>query len=59
MACLSSNAGVSVFADEDFAACGLDEPTIADLRSWVTCWYDDVALRLVVDFTDDEFPDDP
>jgi hypothetical protein len=51
-------AGVSVFADEDFAEYGLDEPTIADLRSWVTGWYDDLALRLVADLTDDEVPDD-
>src|SRR5216684_746752 len=47
-------AGVSVFADEDFAEYGLDEPTIADLRNWVTGWYDDLALRLVADLTDDE-----
>ncbi len=51
-------AGVSVFANEDFAEYGLDEPTIADLRSWVTGWYDDLALRLVADLTDDEVPDD-
>jgi hypothetical protein len=29
-------AGVSVFADDDFAEYGLDEPNIADLRGWVT-----------------------
>ena len=51
-------AGVSVFADEDFAEYGLDEPTIADLRNWVTGWNDDLALRLVADLTDDEVPDD-
>ncbi len=51
-------AGVSVFADEDFAEYGLDEPTTADLRTWVTGWYDDLALRLVADLTDDEVPDD-
>ena len=51
-------AGVSVFADEDFAEYGLDEPTIADLRNWATGWYDDLALRLVADLTDDEVPDD-
>ena len=51
-------AGVSVFADEDFAEYGLDEPTIADLRNWVTGWYDNLALRLVADLTDDEVPDD-
>ncbi len=51
-------AGVSVFADEDFAEYGLDELTIADLRSWVTGWYDDLGLRLVADLTDDEVPDD-
>ena len=49
-------AGVSVFADEDFAEYGPDEPTIADLRNWVTGWYDDLALRLVADLTDDEIP---
>jgi Nucleotidyl transferase AbiEii toxin, Type IV TA system len=51
-------AGVSVFADEDFAEYGLDGPTIANLRTWVTGWYDDLALRLVTDLTDDEVPDD-
>jgi hypothetical protein len=51
-------AGVSVFADEDFAEYGLDEPTIAGLRNWVTGWYDNLALRLVADLTDDEVPDD-
>jgi hypothetical protein len=40
------------------AAGGLDEPTIADLRNWVTGWYDDLAPRLVADLTDDEVPDD-
>ena len=51
-------AGVSVFADEDFTEYGLDKRRIADLRSWVTGWYDDLALRLVADLTDDEVPDD-
>ena len=51
-------AGVSVFADDDFAEYGLDEPRIADLRSWVTGWYDDLALRLAADLTEDETPDD-
>jgi hypothetical protein len=51
-------ARVSVFADEDFAEYGLGEPTIADLRNWVTGWHDDLALRLVSDLTDDEVPDD-
>ncbi|MGD0606632.1 MAG: hypothetical protein ABSA53_23990 [Streptosporangiaceae bacterium] len=51
-------AGVSVFADEDFTEYGLDERRIADLRSWVTGWYDDLALRLVADLIDDEVPDD-
>jgi hypothetical protein len=50
-------AGVSVFADEDFAEYGLDERRIADLRNWVTDWYDDLALRLAADLTDDEVPD--
>jgi hypothetical protein len=52
-------AGVSVFADEDFAEYGLDERRIADLRNWATGWYDDLALRLAADLTDDEVPDDP
>ena len=39
-------AGVSVFLDEDFAAYALDEPEIADLRSWVTGRYDDLARPL-------------
>ncbi|HLJ99883.1 MAG TPA: hypothetical protein VKU39_08255, partial [Streptosporangiaceae bacterium] len=50
---------VSVFADEDFAEYGLDERRIADLRNWVTGWYDDLALRLAADLTDDEVPDKP
>jgi hypothetical protein len=33
-AILDHLAGVSVFADEDFAEYGLDEPRVADLRSW-------------------------
>jgi hypothetical protein len=51
-------AGVSVFADEDFAEYGLDERTIADLRNWVTGWYDDLGLRLAADIADDEAPFD-
>ena len=57
-AILDHLAGVSVFADEDFAEYGLDEPRIADLRSWVTGWYDDLARRLTAELTDDELPDD-
>jgi hypothetical protein len=45
-AILDHLAGVSVFADEDFAGYGLDEPRIADLRSWVTGWYDDLARHI-------------
>jgi hypothetical protein len=52
------SAGVSVFADEDFAEYGLDEPRVADLRSWATGWYDDLARRLTAELTDDELPDD-
>jgi hypothetical protein len=52
-------AGVSVFADEDFAEYGLDAPRIADLRSWVTGWYDALASRLATELADDELPDDP
>jgi hypothetical protein len=57
-AILDHLAGVSVFADEDFAGYGLDEPRIADLRSWVTGWYDDLARRLTAEPADDELPDD-
>jgi hypothetical protein len=32
--------------------------TIADLRDWVTGWYNYLALRLVADLTDGEVPDD-
>ena len=39
-------AGVSVFADEDFAEYGLDDPAIVSLRGWATGWYDDLARRL-------------
>jgi hypothetical protein len=52
-------AGVSVFADEDFAEYGLDEPGIADLRNWVTGWYDDLGRRLAAELAGDEMPDDP
>jgi len=52
-------AGVSVFADEDFAEYGLDEPEIADLRNWVTGWYDDLGRRLTTELGGDEMPDDP
>ena len=51
-------AGVSVFADEDFAEYGLDERRITDLRNWVTGWYDNLALRLAADLTDEDVPDD-
>jgi len=51
-------AGVSVFADEDFAEYGLGESVIADLRRWVTSWYDDLALRLAAEPTYDEPWDD-
>jgi Nucleotidyl transferase AbiEii toxin, Type IV TA system len=50
-------AGVSVFPDEDFAIYDLDELEIADLRRWVTGWYDDLAHRLAAETTD-EPPDD-
>lgn len=50
-------AGVSVFPDEDFAEYGLDDLAIADLRRWVTGWYDDLARRLTTERTD-ELPDD-
>jgi hypothetical protein len=51
-------AGVSVFSDDDFAEYGLGESRIADLRRWVTGWYDDLARRLAAERTDDEFGDD-
>lgn len=58
-AMLDHLAGVSVFADEDFAEYGLDEPRITDLRNWVTGWYDDLGGRLAADLTGDETSDDP
>jgi hypothetical protein len=57
-AILDHLAGVSVFSDEDFAAYGLDESTIADLRGWVTRWYDDLARRLAPEPADDELQED-
>lgn len=57
-AILDHLAGVSVFADEDFAEYGLDELRITDLRRWVTGWYDNLARRLAAERTDDELPDD-
>jgi len=50
-------AGVGVFPDEDFAEYELGEAEIADLRRWVTGWYDDLARRLAAELAD-EFPDD-
>jgi hypothetical protein len=47
----------AVFPDEDFAEYGFDELEIADLRRWVTGWYDDLAGRLTTERTD-ELPDD-
>jgi hypothetical protein len=58
-AMLDHLAGVSVFSDGDFAEYGLDEPRIADLRNWVTGWYDDLGGRLAADLNGDETPDDP
>jgi Nucleotidyl transferase AbiEii toxin, Type IV TA system len=58
-AILDHLAGVSVFADDDFAEYGLDEPRITDLRTWVTGWYDDLGGRLAADRTGDATPDDP
>jgi hypothetical protein len=51
-------AGVSVFADEDFAEYGLDIPAIVSLRTWATGWYDDLARRLASDQVDDDTADD-
>lgn len=58
-AILDHLAGVGVFPDEDFAQYGLDEPSVSDLRRWVTAWYDDLARRLSAEHTDDELRDDP
>jgi len=57
-AILEHLAGVSVFSDEDFAEYGLDASEVADLRRWVTGWYDDLARRLAAERPDDELPDD-
>ncbi len=57
-AILDHLAGVSVFPDDDFTEYGLGESRIADLRRWVTGWYDDLARRLAAERTDDELPDD-
>jgi nucleotidyltransferase AbiEii toxin of type IV toxin-antitoxin system len=56
-AILDHLAGVSVFPDDDFTEYGLGESRIAELRSWVTGWYDDLARRLAAEHTD-ELPDD-
>jgi len=58
-AMLDHLAGVGVFADEDFAEYGPDEPGITDLRNWVTGWYDDLGGRLAADLAGDETSDDP
>lgn len=58
-AILDHLAGVGVFADEDFAEYGLDEATIASLRTWATGWYGDLARRLMAAHVDDESADDP
>jgi hypothetical protein len=57
-AILDHLAGVSVFPDDDFAEYGLGESQIADLRRWVTGWYDDLAGRLAAERIDDELQDD-
>jgi hypothetical protein len=55
-------AGVSVFSDDDdFAEYHIHEPTISNLRRWVTCWYDDLASRLAQrqdPYTDEDDPRD-
>ncbi len=43
-AMLDHLAGVGVFADDDFAEYGLDEPRITDLRNWVTGWLPDQGI---------------
>lgn len=57
-AILDHLAGVSIFSDDDFARYGLSETGTADLRRWVTGWYDDLAHRLAVERTDDGLPED-
>jgi hypothetical protein len=57
-AILDHLAGVSVFPDDDFTEYGLGEPVIADLRRWVTGWYDDLASRLAAERIDDDLQDD-
>jgi Nucleotidyl transferase AbiEii toxin, Type IV TA system len=57
-AILDHLAGVSIFADEDFAEYGLEQSTIAQLRGWVTGWYDDLARRLAAERTYRDVPDD-
>jgi hypothetical protein len=55
-AILDHLAGVSVFADDDFAGYGLGDASIADLRRWAVDWYDDLSHRLAAERIDDNLP---
>ncbi|AWW43205.1 hypothetical protein ADL00_41520 [Streptomyces sp. AS58] len=54
-------AGAEWTDDEAFAAYGLDDATIADLRAWAVEWADDLAMRIVEESGDPEpdASDDP
>jgi hypothetical protein len=41
-------------ADEEFAAYGLAEAEILDLRRWVQAWADDIDRRIYREAVDDE-----
>jgi hypothetical protein len=48
---------VQLLEDEDFAAYGLTEKEIADLRRWAQAWSDDIGRRLLEMVLDeDELP---
>jgi len=44
-------------SDEEFAAHGLDEAEIAELRRWALEWESDLGLRLAEEYDDDPDPD--
>jgi hypothetical protein len=43
-------------ADEEFAAYGLAEAEILDLRRWAQAWADDIERRIYREAVDDEQP---
>jgi hypothetical protein len=47
-------AGVEYVSDGEFAAYGLDDVQIAELRSWALAWLDDIAERLVEGVLDED-----